>query len=697
MALITVRFKPTGEVGTIPDNEFDPSIYEPLDGQQSQQPGFLMNLLTDLSRPFTNTAKKGAAAVETLGLLASSPAFRKQMQGQQLTPEEVKQLAQYKPAFSETGKNVSRGERALSSARDVAGIASWAVPFGKGASVASRALLPGAATGGLQAFSAPNAGLGEVAGGAATGAITAGVLDKLLGGAKRAAESARKGAAGVDQGTRQIREKASIFGASKEKAINATLDKYVGKGTAATQYANLEPGFNKIEGEIGEYIANNADDVIEKSSIVDKFKEGLKSALRSKDLTNKQATTEITGYLDDLVKATGGTESNVLHLSQLRELKKLINQDYGAVHAILERGGSLSPRQKVIAVAWDSLDDAVKEVAPKMKELLSNESNLYRAAHSLSSARSNAPTLRFMGTSLPASATQAGRDVLSGGLNKTAGGLEKILNVANVSSGGLEKILPGLSNVPTAATIGATRGLTGPTQQEGQPQQPQVEGIQSTMSAQQPQQIQQENEEWTQDPQTGQYVSVDGQWIWNGQQWTPNQQGQQTRQGNVPTQDEFKQAILQDMMQGGKNITKIKSVMDIFYPSGSGGELSATQQKRLSTLNMAEGIYNTVEDLALAAPTGLYGYGRAKFGKLPGVEGGAAEDLDRTTLALAKGIAGALASEVGVATDKDIERWMGLMPKVTDTMAERKRALLRLKTAIASSKNMITASQEYGE
>lgn len=230
----------------------------------------------------------------------------------------------------------------------------------------------------------------------------------------------------IDEGTRQIKQKASVYGASNEKAINATLNKYKIKGSAQQQYEQLQPTMQKIEGEINRVITDSPATVIKVNDIKSAFQNNLKSALRSKDITNKQAVAEIDGYLKDLNKASGGTgKFTDLSLEKLREMKKLVNEDYGPVHELMDRGGALSARQKVIAAAWDSLDAAVKNASPEMKTLLRDESNLYKSAQSLSSARSNPPTLRAAGFSIPNFVTQGVRDVSSAALRtgaKMAGG-----------------------------------------------------------------------------------------------------------------------------------------------------------------------------------------------------------------------------------------------------------------------------------
>jgi len=237
--------------------------------------------------------------------------------------------------------------------------------------------------------------------------------------AKKALEKGvlEKGAIAIEEGVRKIRVKPGVGGAQQEKAINETLNRLGLKGSAQKQYENLQPAMNKLEGEIQQIIKANPGVVVVKEDIKKSFLDKLKTSLRSKDLTQKQAQTEVSGYLNDLIKASGGAgKFTNIDLARLRHLKKLVNEDYGAVNDILERGGTLTPRQKVIHVAWSSLDDAVKTASPEMKKVLLDESNLYKAASPLSAARANPPTFRFAGTSVPAGVTQKGRDLAAGAL-----------------------------------------------------------------------------------------------------------------------------------------------------------------------------------------------------------------------------------------------------------------------------------------
>jgi hypothetical protein len=153
------------------------------------------------------------------------------------------------------------------------------------------------------------------------------------------------------------------------------------------------------------------------------------------------------------------------------------------------------------------------------------------------------------------------------------------------------------------------------------------------------------------------------------------------------TKEKLAMAIIADP----KNRTTYEAIYKYMNPNEV---LGAAAQKRKAALDSAESVYNQLEQLALEAPAGVKGWATAKLGRIPGVESGAAGDLDRVTDGLAKAISGALAGEVGVATDEDIRRWKGLMPKPGDTMETRIRVLNRLKQAIAEGRELMKAEDQ---
>lgn len=111
---------------------------------------------------------------------------------------------------------------------------------------------------------------------------------------------------------------------------------------------------------------------------------------------------------------------------------------------------------------------------------------------------------------------------------------------------------------------------------------------------------------------------------------------------------------------------------------------TAGQAKRKLILNQAAPVLKRVIGSAMAAPPGKTGWFKSQIGKLPGVAGGEAEYLRRDVEGFARLIASAFASEVGVATDKDVKRWMSIMPQPGDTHEERVRQSQKLIDQITS-------------
>jgi hypothetical protein len=341
--------------------------------------------------------------------------------------------------------------------KDSASIGSWAVPFGKGSGIVSKALLPGAAVGSLQGYSKKDATGQTIIKDAILGAATAGVLQgggDLLGKLfKKTGNVTQKLGTDVRESVRQIKRPASIYGSAEEKAINKTLTDLKITGSPSKQYSLLQPKMAQLENKLKTLVENNPGITVAKADIKSSFLDNLKSALRSKDLTNKQATTEIDGYLADLIKSSGGKgKFTDIDLDKLRELKKLVNQDYSQVNNIVQRGGVLNPRQKVIEAAWNSLDSAVKTASPEMKKLLSQESNLFKAAQSLSNARTNPSTQRLFGTSIPGEVTSTGKDWLGRFLGWSGKGTETL-------GGKIDSISPMMSKLGSQGSVGVPSSL----------------------------------------------------------------------------------------------------------------------------------------------------------------------------------------------------------------------------------------------
>lgn len=417
------------------------------DSTSMQEEGFISKFVKGIVQPAVDYGKLVGEAAYQGGKYIFDPTFRKLVNGEKLTPAE---LAKVNTDTAFYGKD--EAQKKLGSTKDIivtgakatAGMESYSIPFGKGANIVTKAFIPGAVSGAMAEFSKEDSTPTSVLESGAMGSLTAGVLEgvgNMLSWTKGKSGELVRQAENLDEATRKINVKASIFGASKEKAINGTLDKYGFKGTAQAQYEMLEPTMNKVEGKLQGVIKSNPELSVTKKEVVDSFLSNLKSSMRTGDLTKKQATDEVNSYLTDLLKASGGKgKFTNINIEKLRVMKKLLNEDYGTVYNKLISGTTLTPKEKVIAAAWTSLDDAVKNVSPEMKKLLTDESNLYQAAHSLHAARANPPTFRFMGTSVPAGVTQKLRDLGSNTLKAIGVNLEKLPDGSALTSQIVETI-----------------------------------------------------------------------------------------------------------------------------------------------------------------------------------------------------------------------------------------------------------------
>lgn len=145
---------------------------------QQQDPGFLVGAARNIVNPARKTAGQFYDAFSRSGNFFSNLGARlagRQPTRQVYDPSDNPFLNTQEQQTLHSGV----GNYALQSLKNTAGIASYFIPFGRGAGVLSRGIVPGAVTGGLSGFS-NDENLGGIAGSALTGGVTGGVLDKVL-------------------------------------------------------------------------------------------------------------------------------------------------------------------------------------------------------------------------------------------------------------------------------------------------------------------------------------------------------------------------------------------------------------------------------------------------------------------------------------------------------------------------------------
>jgi tryptophanyl-tRNA synthetase len=195
----------------------------------------------------------------------------------------VNQLNKLMAPFAETGKatdsykqdagQVLSDPRVTKQVRDSINVASYAVPFGKGANIATKALLPGAAVGAMQEASQDDATLSSVAGGALTGSAFSGLA---YGASKIPSLIKKLGGTTEKAGQKLIQSQYNL-----PRNVAKSLD------LPATVQKLNEYGFNGIDD-----VANKADEVM---SIIEKPIQSSVSKAKAVDLQG------LTGAVKDIV------------------------------------------------------------------------------------------------------------------------------------------------------------------------------------------------------------------------------------------------------------------------------------------------------------------------------------------------------------------------------------------------------------
>lgn len=205
-------------------------------------------------------------------------------------------------------------------------------------------------------------------------------------------------AAPVAEGATRVTVKPSYYGASKEAAVQKTVNDVVPGDTATEKYANLEPTMTKLGADIQNKLAANPQD-IPLSRVKSDLMTNLEDQIMSKNLSSKTAQSEVDGYLRDLGAKSnqhnipeGQVESTVnkpetINSTDLFSLKQKVNDQYQGVKKKIDNGTQLNPREQVIAVARQTFDDVVSDYHKDVKDLTTQQSHLYDAAPSLYKGR----------------------------------------------------------------------------------------------------------------------------------------------------------------------------------------------------------------------------------------------------------------------------------------------------------------------
>src|SRR3989304_6398223 len=214
-----------------------------------------------------------------------------------------------------------------------ANIASFMVPLGKGSNLATKALVPGAVSGGLAAGAQENASTGSVLGGAVLGGATAGVLTKLPGLLQKLGLKT-KGAV-VQPKVRSGFGAKPISELEKQELVKAA-QKFGLKGSAANQLEQLGNIYNRLK--------TNLDDAIK--GVTRKFngtklvEDAVNKAKLQTDVTKGVSKTN----MDFWSKKLAGVST----ADDIAKLKFELSGQLNRAYTKIEMGNPLSASEKVM-------------------------------------------------------------------------------------------------------------------------------------------------------------------------------------------------------------------------------------------------------------------------------------------------------------------------------------------------------------
>lgn len=440
--------------------------------------GIISSVAKTLTRPFVESAKTiGGGIYETgralAGSFAKTPEQQASLYWDPKTGRKIENPFLSTQQLTEAGTKPGKflWQRGI---QPGAGVASWAIPVGKGATFASKFVTPGAAIGALQATSFTEKEKLEdiavdIAGGAIKGAAFSAAIGALSTALGKLGGRLQKSGGQVRQGVRQIYEPGSIYGAEKEKIINAALDKLGIKGNPQSQYEQLLPATRKLSGSIDDYLSAKPDvyfDTMEiKSAMLNEIKNG--GQIRTGVMTSREAEQAVKEYMTQIMYSKSAVSSFGDKISgrDLLNIKlNVMNPDISSAYDAVARGQALSTTQKILKNIRDSVDHLLSAKYPEVKEATVLQSLLHDAADSLNKARKTVPTFRVFGVTVPQPIKASLQDFLGAGLQRLG-----------VGSEGLS--LPGVA--PTIAGMGS-RLLSTPQQPDQYPQTEGAQGQQQT-------------------------------------------------------------------------------------------------------------------------------------------------------------------------------------------------------------------------
>lgn len=679
-----VIYKPTGQTGTIPDNKYDPKLFDKIveskattTPQKKSFGGLIKNIGTDIGSNI-----EGLKAIPGLvSSLAKGDIKLGEAGGAMATGvfNEYKDLATH-PIETSYNKPLTTllnllpfipvGKAGLAKyagkAGDVAG------DVGKAGKVAKTLDTAGdvAKTGrNYSAITQTGAGYTPI--------------DDLIRASKDAASlekvsaKAAKTVGPLERAGRTIRESVAGATGGKSALASSNIDEAMDfaksrgyKGGSRSQAAQVSKDYWSVKEQIGKKLPTVKATPIDTDTVINNF------ITKVKDNINfNQHLPSAENLINDYVaKITRHAKNGFLSADDVFRLKNDLWEQVAKIQtaqpgevvaaAIQQKGAAAS-------TLYEVLNETLGTMAPEVKALTTLQAQMHNYSKGLTSMMkplvSTNPLWNFTQATVPAAqklTDNVGRFLWAAGsdwkLDKAVSALSKVTHSLLGPRTIVRQAFEGTPIAPLTYMAGRQA-------QTMQPQEGAQEAAQLLGTAEQPTGTTPPGF----DPQANGQTALDLQI-----RLTPDEETKETKGKITP-----EMLMMAHLMMSTENASKIQKAYDA-QEKASEGDMDANAKKRKRMLTSSIQTYEMLLKLSLMSESGWSGYVSAQAGKLPGVDGSYAEDLDRITNGLARQLGQTFAGEVGVATDQDVQRWLGLAPKAGDTYDERIRALQRMKQLI---------------
>lgn len=580
--------------------------------------------------------------------------------------------------FSKTGvvkaSQGKTGEAVTDVAKQAANAASYAIPFGKAipalniggraltpavGGILGKAVLPGAAVGGLQSLSEKDAtlesvGKGALFGGAAGGALFGAgkVASKVTGKLGKTGEQ-------LQQGVVQPYVHPNPTAAKTEAELTKEASKMF-KGASSAQ------GMREQSATLFDSLTNQVKAKLPKIKETISLKKDLLPTIKANldDVVNK-APGFASAKAEALALIKKTSSGDVVSATTLNSIKTKLSNRVSKAFTKVSKDLPLTPQEEAYLAVWEGADTLMRSSFPAIKKLTTQQSVLYRLAPGLNKAAKTGINFSPLGIPLGKPLTRPLQAAATGigKASSAVGGLGENLQNANMNPL-LQQILG-----QGAARFGASAA--------NQPQEVPQSDLMQLLGADQGQ---------PQGMEQGMMGDLSGGML-----------GQQASANPYPIEN-----YIQDIQRDPQNAALYKEIFNQYqaqYEAEKPVKQSAAMEKASMTLNNAEVIADQIEAKISEASTGLLAggglgfLGNATRGNLAGNE----YEYNQFRESMIGPLARAISGEVGVLNEGDIRRAEGLLPKLSESQETIRNKIALLRSTIAQRKAQMQSSGGGGE